>query len=251
MYHLGAYTMALGVGTDIDVPALSDDILTIQNTHFVLSMPMDLIAAQIYSPLMDRAKLASPSMRQIAAPYIRPVFNGLTGPTNPNIWLLDSNPFRIQPFEEIQLLATSTIGAMTERAVGLIWLQMGMEPVPAGNWIPLRFTSTTAAVANTWSTITITFADTLPAGVYAMVLSEVFSTNAQAHRWIISNQTLRPGLPSFINSISRHPYAISKGQFGKMGQFRSNDLPRLQVLCNAADAVHSGYLSVVKIATLN
>lgn len=250
MFHLAAYTTALGVGTDIDVPALSDDILQINNTHFTLMQPYDLIACFAQSPLLDRIKLASPTMRQLAAPFIRPVSQGLVGSTNYNAALWDQNPYRLQPFEEIQLLATSTIGAMTERFFALLFLQMQYTPIPPGGWTPLRFTSTGAAVANAWTTVAITFADTVPSGVYAAVLSECFSTNGQAHRWIFSNQNPRPGFNSFVNAFSRHPYAISKGQFGQLGVFRSNDLPRLQVLCNGADAVHTGYLSVVKLGPI-
>lgn len=250
MFHLAAYTGLLGVGTDLDMAALTDDILTIQNNHFILSQDLNIIAAMAWSPLLDRCKLASPTMRQIAAPYIRPIFTGLTPPTNYNVWLLDHDPFDISPFEEIQAIATSTIGAMTERFTALMWLQTQPESLPNGNIIPLRLTGTGAATANAWTTVAMTFADTLPTGQYAMVLSEHISANAQAHRWIISNQVLRPGFASFTTAQSRHPYALAKGQWGVMGRFKSNDLPRLQVLCNAADAVHTANLHVIRTGNI-
>jgi hypothetical protein len=250
MFHLAAYNLALGVGTDIDVPALTDDILTIQNTHFVLSTQMQLMGGLAYSPLLDRIKLASPSMRQLAAPYMRPIQQGAAGVSNPNMFLFDNNPFVLNPYEEIQLLATSAIAASTERFVAGLFLSQGKTPVPMGGWTYLRFTSSVAAVANVWTSVTLTWADTLPAGLYSMCLSEHNSATAQFHRWIISNQQPRPGYPSFVNSFSRHPYAISKGQFGQMGVFRSNDQPRLQVLCTSADATHVGYLAVQRVGNL-
>lgn len=250
MFHLAGYTMLIGPGSDIDVPAMSDDILTIQNNHFILAQQMGLMASLSYSPLLDRIKIATPSLRQLATPYIRPVSQGLAGVTNYNAALWNDHPLVLNPYEEIQTLATSTIASLTERFLHLIWLQSGYSPVPPGGWTALRFTSATAATANQWTTIPLTFADSIPSGVYSMLLSEVVSTNANAHRWIISNQYPRPGYPSFVNSISRHPYAVAKGQFGEMGRFRSNDLPRLQVLCNAADAVHTGYLHVTRVGSL-
>ena len=104
MFHLAANTMALGVGTDIDVPALSDDIITIQNSHFILSQQMGLMAAMAYSPLLDRIKLASPSMRQLATPYVRPITQGVVGQTNYNLALWNDSPYLLNPFEEIQVL---------------------------------------------------------------------------------------------------------------------------------------------------
>jgi len=249
MFHLAAYAAAIGSTADTDVTAVVDDILTIQNSHFVLSQEMMLLSAMAMSATLTRAKIASPSMRQIASPFIRPIVIAAIPPANPNMALFDYSPFRIPPFEEIQVQA-SAAPAMTEPFAALLWLASGLDTAPRGNIIPLRFTSTTAAVANTWTTLTITFADTLPSGVYTMVLSEMSSTNARAHRWIVPNQLYRPGYPSYASVGSRHPYAISKSQFGMMGSFRSNDLPRPQVLANGADATHEGYLWVVRTGNL-
>lgn len=249
MFHLAAYTEVIGNTADTDVDALVDDILTIQNTHFVLQQPMQLLAAAVMSATLSRVKLASPSMRQIAPPFVRPIIGAVKPASNPNFWCLDYQPFTIKPFEEIQMLATSAV-ATTERFTGLIWLAPFVEAIPAGNIIPLRFTSATAAVANAWTSVAITFTDTLPSGIYAMVLSECQSAQAIAHRWIISNQIPRPGFFSMTSLTDRLPDLILKGQLGRMGVFRSNDLPRLQVLCNAADAAHEGYLHVVRIGDL-
>lgn len=250
MYHLAAYTALLGTTVDTDIAALTDDILTIQNSHFVLSRPKQLLGAAVMSATLTRAKLASPSMRQVASPFIRPIIGAAIPPANPNLWLLDYNPFIVPPFEEVQLQATSGIAMGTERFTGLVWLADQITPVPSGNIIPLRVTSSTAATANAWSTIALTFADTIPSGVYAVVFSEMQSTNGIAHRWIFSNQESRPGMLSLAALTSRLPYALSKGQFGAMGRFRSNDLPRCQVLCNGADASHEGYLHVVRVGNL-
>jgi hypothetical protein len=84
-----------------------------------------------------------------------------------------------------------------------------------------------------------------------MVMSECQSTNAIAHRWIIPNQIPRPGFPSFAALGSRLPYAMSSGQLGLMGSFRSNDLPRPQLLVNGTDNAHEGYLYVIRVGNLN
>ena len=251
MFHLGAYFVSVGQTADTDMTAVTDDILTIQNGHFILSRPMGLLAAIAMSATLTRCKLASPSMRQIASPYIRPLNVALLPANNPNMWLLDHNEFMLQPFEEIQAQITSGLAMGNENARVGIWLRWANVPIPQGNIIPLRFTSTTAAVANAWTTLSLTFTDTIPAGVYAAVLSEHFSTTGTFHRWIFSNQEPRPGYVSFAAGSSRLPYAITKGQFGQMGRFRSNDLPRLQVLCNSTDSTHEGYLHVVRVGNLS
>lgn len=249
MFHTMAWAKTVDSTADTDMTPVTDDIVSIQNSHFVLSQEMKLIAAMAMSATLTRAKLASPSMRQIASPYIRPINVAAIPANNANMWLLDHSPFTLKPYEEIQLQVTSGV-AMTEPAAGLAWIQDNYVPIPSGNIIPLKIASTTAAVSNTWTTLSITFADTIPTGRYAAVLSECQSTNARAHRWIFSNQMWRPGFPSFAALSSRLPYAIEKGQFGVMGYFNSNDLPRLQVLVNGTDAAHEAYLHVVRVGNI-
>lgn len=250
MYHLFAYTKLIDNTVDNDVTALNDDILTIFNSHFILPQNMLMLGATGMSATLDRVRLASATLRQIANPYVRPVIAAATPGNNPNMMLLDHNPPTIPRLEEIQMLATSTVAMGTERFTGLVWVSEGIQQIPTGNVYPLRYTSTTAAVANAWTSVSVTFQDTIPSGLYAIIFSEHQSTNAQAHRWIISNQTWRPGLPSFTAWSQRLPYAIAKGQWGQMGIFRSTDPPRLQVLCNGADATHTGFLHVIRIGNI-
>lgn len=249
MFHLAAYAATVDNTTDTDVTAVTDDILTIQNSHFILGRQMNLFGVAAMSATLSRAKIASASMRQIASPFIRPVIAAATPGNNPNVMILDNYPFSIPPFEEIQMLCTSGV-AMTEPFAGLIWLGDQIDPIGPGNVIPLRWTSTTAAVSNAWTSITITFADTLPSGLYSIVWSECQSTNARAHRWIISNQMWRPGNLSYTSLSQRSPYAWQLGQLGRWGSFRSNDLPRCQVLVNGTDNSHEGYLWVQRTGNL-
>lgn len=251
MFHLCAYTAAIDSTADTDVSALTDDILTVQNSHFILGDARTLSLAYAGSATLSRAKLASPSMRQIASPFLRPIAQSTLPASDPPCWYLLDQGFSLKPFEEIQVQATSGVAMGTERFYALLWTNRGYVQWPVGNPIPLRFTSATACVANTWTTLTVAFADTIPSGLYAMLLSEHFSTNAVAHRWIVSNQLDRPGHLSYSANTKRHPDAIQRGALGVMGQFRSNDLPRLQVLANSTDNSHEGYLYVARIGNLS
>src|SRR4051794_13142746 len=107
MFHLAAYTKTnLGTTADTDIPFVTDDVLTGQNGHFILSQPMDLVAAAVMSATLARAKLASPSMRQIASPFVRPIIVGILPGNNPNVDLSYDSPYRIPAYEEIQVLAS-------------------------------------------------------------------------------------------------------------------------------------------------
>lgn len=248
-FHLAGYTLLIGAVADTDVPVITDDILSVQNGHYILPQNRLLLAAAAMSPTIARAKIVSPTLRQIAPPFIRPIIGAAIPPANPNVMDLTGSPAMLYANEELAIQGTAAPGT-TERFTALLWLTTAVENVPIGPPTPLRFTSTGAAVANAWSSLAITFTDTIPSGLYAAVFSEHFSANAIAHRWIFSNQQDRPGFLSAAAVGSRTYTYIPWLSNGLMGRFRSNDLPRLQVLCNAADASHEGYLWVQRIGNL-
>lgn len=247
MFHLAAFSASVANGTtNTDVAALSDDILTIQNSHFLL--PQDMWLAQVVGMGVgiNRHRITSPTLRQITQPQVRPVISGATPPTNPNVMFLHKRPIRVRGGEELAYQAThDDAGAQIQ--VGLIWLMDRADPLPQGDPVTLRGTSTTAATANAWSSITYTLDDQLPAGVYALVSSEVISTNAKAHRWIIDNQFWRPGYLSNTALGNRSPDRQLEGDLGLMGNFRNTSLPRLQVLAGAADASHTVFMRVIRV----
>jgi len=250
MFHLAAfYKSDLGNTADTDINAVTDDLLNINNNHIVIPESMKLIGAYAGSATLNRAKFETPSMRQIAGPYIRPVNVNTLPPTNANMWIMDYSPYQLMAGEELQVKATSAV-AMTEAFYALAWLQQRYVNPPVGPITPLRATSTMAAVTGAWTSVSLTWGDTIPAGTYALVLSECFSTNAIAHRWVLDGYFYRPGFLSGASNAIRLPDGINKGQFGQLGTFRSNNLPRLQVLCNGADNAHTAFAYAIKVGGL-
>jgi hypothetical protein len=249
MYHTFVNTLSAGPLVLGDIPALQDDIITIQNNHWIPQVKMNLFADLVISPTITEAQLISPTKRQINPVDIRGLNQAALSVNNPFVFYLPQGGMTLTPFEELQFLATITPGT-TERVFGIHFAGDVQTPWPAGDVYPVKFTSATATVANVWTTIPYGVTNVLPSGVYTMVLSELSSATAVAHRWIFSGQYLRPGMPSAPNTFSRLPDVIQQGWLGTMGAFRSTDLPRLQVLCTAADAAHTGFAWLIRTGNL-
>jgi hypothetical protein len=250
MYHTMAYTLAIGAVANTDVPALQDDIIQIQNNHFIFMQQMKLMSAIVYSPTIISAQLVSPTLRQINPVFIRPLNPSAIGAGNPGVFYAFGGGATLYPFEENQILGTANPGT-TERFTAVLFAGDGNNQTIMGNIFPCQFTSVGTAVVNSWTSIPYGFTNVLPSGLYTMVQSEHFSTNAIAHRWIFSNQVWRPGFPSMPSATARVPDQMLVDWLGTMGVFRSNDLPRLQVLCNVADNVHTGYAWVARTGNLS
>lgn len=247
MYHLCAFTEAIAAAAETDADALTDQILTIQNNHFLLGKDMRLMAFWSGSTTLTRVRLSQPSLRMIALPYMRPITQAIIPPTDPNLADLSNFPLTLHGGEEFACLATTALAMGTERFTGLAWLMDSYDPAPQGEAYTLRFSSTTALVANTWTDLSLTWADNIPQGLYAAIGSEVQSTNGIAHRWIFDSQYWRPGHLSITGLGNRSAAQNYNGKLGVMGRFGPTTLPRLQGLGNGTDNAHEGYLSCIRI----
>lgn len=246
MWHLAAFTASHGAVTDTQTPALTDDILAIQNGNFVPEVDFDLGFAYAGGLLLDRMRLGAPSIRQITPSFIRPVNLGDNPIADPNVANYLANPFRVRALEEIGVQSTTT-GIGPSRVTGLLGLFRGIDPIPRGNVWCMRGTSATAAVANTWTTVAVTWADNLPTGRYGLVALEMHSATGIACRAILENETLRPGFLAALLATNRGPSFNLDGSCGLAGRFSSNRIPIPQVLCSAADAAQTFYLHLVRL----
>lgn len=247
MHHTSAFSLSIAQATELDVTAVFDGTITVQNGHLLppVDMPIRYIAAM--SVNLQRARIVTPTLRVPSTPYIRPIMRAVV-PNDPQRFAMYlDNPLMLKAMEEFQILAVQG-GAAAEVVTAIVGLGVDNRPAPQGNIISMRGTSTTAAVANAWTQVNVTWQDTIPAGVYAVVGLEHQSTTGKGARLNILNQYWKPGCVStpgigdFGNEIFR------RGQLGEWGRFNANYLPVPEVLCNAADASHEFYLYFVRVA---
>lgn len=247
MHHLAAYYGSIANVANTDTPAVTDSILAIQNGHFLPQSDMQLVFAGAVGALLNRARIASPRLRQITLPFIRPSVVGATFGNPVQVADYSQNTLKIGGLEELEFDVTNSAAGPTD-TWGIIGLRNGKEPAPQGDIYTIRGSSTTVATALAWSQITMTWADILPAGLYAIVGLQHISTGPIAARLILENQTWRPGAPSAPDiTTAQHPLFL-KGGLGSWGNFRSTRMPIVEVLCIAADATHEIYLDIVRIA---
>lgn len=248
MHHTSAYTVAVGTTANTDVPAVADGIMAISNSHFLPQRDLDLIFASVQSATMQRARFNSPTNRQVTLPFIRPVRIGALAGAEPRVSDYRDNPFRVKGLEELAVEATSDIAMGTEQCSVIVGL---CEPgrlgsAPKGDIFTMRGTSTTAAVARTWTAITMTWADTLSYGDFVVVGLEVIATNGIAARLTFDQQFFRPGCVGGVALSDRSHEMFRKGGLGLWGTFRATRFPIVEVYNNATDAVHTVYMDIVR-----
>lgn len=246
MFHLAANYGSLGNTANTDVPALDDGILSIRNSHHVPAEDLQLVAALPIGDEVLRMRIANPYLQAIAQPYIVPVQNAVVPVANYPIADYRRNPIPYRNSEEIQYQVSNSASGPTATTV-LSWLRQMERPAPTGQPYMLRGTSTTAAVAYTWTSLTMTWGFNLPAGLYSVIGGVYYATNALAFQITFDGMYYRPGgLGYAVEGINGWGEMLVGGM-GEWGQFNTISLPRIRVLNASTDATHVIYLNCVRL----
>lgn len=246
-YNLIAWSASIADATETDLTPVQDPIVTIQNSHFLPQVDWQLNAFVGMAATLPRFRLITPTLRQVTTPFMSPLETALTPATRPGVCDLRGYPLMARALEEIQVNAQQTSGGAA-RANALAAYSIGaLTPAPAGQMYTMRGVSTTAAVANTWTLCTVTWNDTLPAGVYSVVGGQGFGTSNYAFRVIFEDSRWRGGgICLATENLIGSPVFV-KGGLGEWGRFNSNRMPGVEILCNGTTASHVFYLDIVRI----
>lgn len=259
MHHISAYSGLVGTTANTDVAALADQVLTISaGNRFLFQRDTALVWTYAASTTISRARLTSPTLQQVGFPNIRPVTRAVGGINNPNIMDLRRRPLILPGLEEIGAQATTALAMGTERVTIIMatgqsevdWDRYSVS-IPDGDIIPVRFTGSTAAVANAWTDITMAPDDPIGAGEYAIVGGDWFSATGIAFRLLLDNQVHRPGGLCVAGVDRRGPLTNYPGNMGVWGRFRTTALPRFQLLAGAADANHECWLYIQRLYAIS
>lgn len=247
MIHTLAWESNAINAVETDIAPVQDSIFLIQNSHFVPSVDVQIQAACFMSLNAQRARIVTPTLRQVTTPFIRPVNLALTPTSRPLVADYRGNPLHLKGLEEVQVL-TLQGGAGAEHSGVVMLVSNGpLTPAPQGDVYTMRGTATTAAVANVWTQLAVTWQDILPAGRYAVIGMETVSATARAARLILNDSAWRPGcLGMSADGNGTHPM-FRMGGLGQWGQFYAYAMPNVETLCDTTDATHEIYLDIVRV----
>lgn len=248
MFHLAANFVALANVANTEVPALQDDVLQVRNSRHTPSQDMRMVAAYSSAVTLLRTRINTPNVRKVTPSFLMPVGTTLLPPTDPNFVDFRAFPFVFKRDEGIVWESTDSAAGPNNHYI-LSWLTNNLTPAPIGDIFTVRGTSTTAAVASAWTTVSVTWDADLVEGMYAVVGGIYIATNAVAFQLVFEEQTWRPGGLGGANIGIRAPWPQYKGGFGEWGRFRSLNPPLVRVLNDSTDNAHTFHLDVVRVGS--
>lgn len=246
-FHVAAYfedVAALAALTQVN--ALTDGLLSIRNNSFIMQENAEIPWIWLGGTSLTRARLVSASFRQITNPEIRPYDQAAAPSDDPNVMDLRRRPLRVRAQEELELQTTNDLAMGTENHTAIIAFDFGTPPAPSGQRYTLRGVSTTAAVADAWTEIDVTWDDDLPGGNWLVVGLEVMGVDCRGARLTFENQFWRPGVPGSTDLGNRPWGPAIDGSLGIFGRFTAFRFPSVEVLDGAATAAHEIYLQIMR-----
>jgi hypothetical protein len=245
-YHVVVYSANTFTQTNFDSTPAADAYISIQNGHYFPHIPLYLYGGYLGGANLTAVTLVTPRSRMIVPPRLYPISQSLLAPDRPHMLDRRNNPFTLNAVEEVsvQMNIGGTANALN---YAVMFWGTSLDPVPQGDLYTLHGTSATAAVANTWTLVPITWDQTIPAGTYTVVSSQHQSTNAIAHRFFFKDQLLRPGFLSItsLGNISDPTYYY--GGWGALGTFNTTAYPTAEVFVNGSDAAHDFTITMIRV----
>ena len=266
--HLIAFGASVNPSSLTKMAPVADGTLTIaQNTVLLPAGLTNLVG--VYggcpggtSPGFTRYQVVTPSLKNNSVPI--EIDQVDTTSTNPNDTIVDRNG-AIQMFDDapVPLVAGEglevdvlTAGGTAGQVTVLCWLDdLNNIPVTGRPICGVRATSSTTLTANTWTSCSITFDNTLPAGTYAIIGMHAESATGYAARIIISG-TWRMGVVPCLDTKGTRPGQFRMGRMGNpapgtyysWGAFVNTTPPNIEFLAYAADTSETVLFDLIKIA---
>ena len=248
-FHCAAYYSSVSAtGSDTELAALQDQILTISNNRFLFRENRRLLWGSAIGTSVYNASISAPSFSNITTPYLSYGIEQSDNPTNlPAVEDWTMSPFNLAAREELSFRVSGTAGGVVEDNYGILGIEFNPVPAPRTSYYCLRGTSTTAAVANSWTELSVTWQNQLPAGRYAVVGGNGVSVGGIGFRFIIQDQLPRPGGLCTTQFVNQNWKGFSNGYLGNWGEFESFVMPGVEILNETTTADHTFYMTIAKI----
>lgn len=240
-FHLGAFFESLdGAATLQNIAAVGDDRLDVSGDNLRIPPELTHIGACYFgSPAttLSRALLTSPSLQGRSLLEIQPL-SATTEPGTPPAWMPFFESALPMVAGEVVNLQVDQDNAGAVDNYGLVWLTRGpiarTPPPPGAIWT--RFTTAASAMtAAVWNNRQLSAARNLPDGTYEVYGMRGQSTSAVAMRLDTPGSDYKPGVLGLdaVTDLAATQQVFS--MLGPWGSFRSDALPRVEVLPTAAD----------------
>jgi hypothetical protein len=249
MHTVVAYSESLNpAGLEVNVAACQDQQVKTAGDEITVPDYNNLFGAMAFmgaSPV--RARLVSPSLRQINTYDLSNIYATVIGIGAPNDIFHPENPIPLTINESLEALVTGTPGGATQISLVAFLAGGPLSKVQAISH-PVRFYVTVAVVAGVWTYQDINFIDDLPVGNYDVIGARFVCASSIAYRFVPVGASYRPGGPCCNAATDKVNSKFRDGGLGVWFTFNTVQLPGIEILASTTPgaATYYGTMDLVK-----
>lgn len=239
MHNLVAFFKSVAQDAVLDnITPVTDPLVTVTaNNRVIFPQDYQVGLKHLSCLAATRARINTPSMRNVCLPEIYPIDVTAAVGTNPPVDGPSWGLLRVPRNDEFGI-DVSRGGAGAADCYGAIWVAPAFVSAPPGPVFTMRATCAITLTAGTWVTGNLTFDQTLPFGRYAVVGMHVTLNDGMYARLTFPGQTqFRPGVV-VVEAVGDYvnPQIFRYGNMGLFGTFDSTAQPGLECLGDTAGA---------------
>jgi hypothetical protein len=242
------YASVNGSSAYAALTALTDSFFSVGANSLTPPRDCRVLAAAAGGSGLTKARIEAPGLLRVAYPGITPLNNATTtGASKPRVANFTNRPFLLTGGEAVSLTVQKGGAAAT---MGLLVVGFDLVPIPPGEAFWLRYSKTgITANAGSWTTNTsVTWEQTVPSGTYAIIGMDHWGATAMAARVWLPASRYRPGCIAHTTPATGEQNSLFlDGSLGVLGYFTNQQLPGIDILCEAADTSFDGMLLVIRI----
>lgn len=235
--------------------ALADPMLFIQGDN--IRVPTEVpniiwLCGAADGVVIPRWRLTSPTLIARGRPEVKPlnVQNAAAVVPDSPVAIMDlrKNPLTLSPDELLFAELNNNPAAAQDQWLLACFADASPTPIEGAEIRTVRAASVTAAVANVWTNVPIEFDDALQPGTYGIVGLRPQSATMIASRVVFrTDPGHRPGAIGGATAQSQTAEMFRNGNLGLWGTFPFQQIPTLDVLCQAADAAQEFMVDLIEI----
>jgi len=226
--------------------AVADPHVRVSGDDIWIPSELPMLAGYIaIGAVLTAARIESPTLRELTPIDVAPL-DLATEPSTPAAFNdISKNPKAIGGGEALNFKATVSAAG---RCLGLALLcDAALAPV-TGEIVTVKATNASTLTANAWTNGALTFAQSLPKGIYNVVGMRAQSAGLEAARLVLSGFSWRPGcVGADAYGDLVHP-CFRAGQLGIWGSFPHDIPPTVDFLSISADTSQEVWLDLIKAA---
>jgi len=247
MFTTIAYSQSQDTGGVLSyVAAVADQHVTVSGNNIVVPPGMNhLLGAFALGATISRARIESPALRRTLLYDVIPINVGAE-PSSPTPFRhLFYNPIPLDENEALRALVAETATGAEQETV-IVWLGDGAQTPVTGEIYTVLATGAGTLTAYTWTNVSLTLDQTLPAGTYQVVGFRAQSAGLIAARLVFVGGTWRPGCIGYDAASDLEHEVFRRGGLGIWGEFRHDQPPTVDFLSSLADTSQTVWLDLIK-----